>query len=166
MCRGDQLIKRIALAARRPRDLALKVLVAEAGKRPGIIEDLADHFAPGLRVTPQLAFDDHQCAARIDQEGIDPADLGDIELARDRHQRADPRIDLADREHGGMGKQQVAQRIFAPGFALRHPRDDLRGCIRTIQKDQGHRLTCRLSVTRHMLGWRPKSTPMSLIVCR
>jgi len=65
-----------------------------------------------------------------------------------------------------MGKQQVAQRIFAPGFALRHPRDDLRGCIRTIQKDQGHRLTCRLSVTRHMLGWRPKSTPMSLIVCR
>lgn len=74
----------------------------------------------------------------IDQQRVDAADIGDYQFLRHRYDPAKTRIDVLYGEHGRMGKEQVAQRIFAAGNALGFAGNEQRAAP-GIKESEGHR---------------------------
>ena len=95
-------------------------------------------------------------AAPIGEQGIDAPDAGDVELARDRCQRTDRWIDLADWQDRGLREQQIAQRILRAGFAGSDPRQHPRR--RAIVGKQHQRHAEAMPVTRSLRCIEPLST--------
>ena len=112
----------VAMPLRRDRDLPLQVVIGVAAQLAGIVEDLTDHLAPGLRVTPELALDHHQPAAFVGEQHVNEPDAGDVELLGYRKQSSEARVQLVHRQDGRVVVDEIAQRVLAAGVALRDAR--------------------------------------------
>ena len=74
---------------------ALQVLIAEGGEILGIVEDLTDHFAPGLRVAPQLGLDNDNTAIGGEHQIVDLAQ-GHRQLGTDGNQLHKPGFNVSN----------------------------------------------------------------------
>lgn len=97
---------------------------------------MADHFAAGLGVSPQLALDDHQVAGGIGEQSIDAPHSGHIQFAGNGDQRADRGIDVAYWQDRRIGHKQIPQPVFLARNALRYASYDQRWSIRVDQRQR------------------------------
>ena len=122
----------------RDGDLPLEILVAIAAQFARVIEDLSDHLTARLRITPELAFHDHQSTALISEDNIDKADARDIQFPGNSEHPAKAWIERVHRQYPGLVVDKVAQDLLASGEALRHAIDHLGGTSTCVYKYKRH----------------------------
>src|SRR5690349_10073872 len=103
-----QVVRNIACQTGGHRDLALKVRVRPSTYCLRVVKNLSYHFSAGLRIAPELAFDERQPAELIDEGDVQRASFRP-EFGAERDQRAVGGIDFLDWQQPRIVEQHVPE---------------------------------------------------------
>ena len=106
---GDQFVEDVGtLPAKGQGDLTLQVLVVPRSEVLRVVEDLADHLSPRLRVAPQFELAKRQPTQSVDVQRVDAAGRH-RKLSAHRNRVGVRRVDRSNRETLGMVEEKLLQ---------------------------------------------------------
>jgi hypothetical protein len=105
--------------------LTLQVCKGPATENLRVLQDLAYHLPPSLRVPPELAFDQHGQPGRGDKEVVHPPPAK-LHFPAHRYRADEQRINFRNRQGSRMGVDQSLDLILQHCFARAMLRDELK----------------------------------------